>query len=71
VDPKVIPLGTRIEIKDMGIFVAEDTGGKIKGNRIDIYFDSKEEAKKFGIRGIWINIIDVKGYNIADLSENE
>jgi 3D (Asp-Asp-Asp) domain-containing protein len=71
VDPKVIPLGTRIEIKDMGIFVAEDTGGKIKGNRIDIYFDSKEEAKKFGMRGIWINIIDVKGYNIADLSENE
>jgi len=71
VDPKVIPLGTRIEIKDMGIFVAEDTGGKIKGNRIDIYFDSKEEAKKFGMRGIWINIIDGKGYNIADLSENE
>jgi 3D (Asp-Asp-Asp) domain-containing protein len=71
VDPKVIPLGTRIEIKDMGIFVAEDTGGKIKGNRIDIYFDSKEEAKKFGMRGIWINIIDGKGYTIADLSENE
>jgi len=71
VDPKVIPMGTRIEIKDMGIFVAEDTGGKIKGNRIDIYFDSKEEAKKFGMRGIWINIIDGNGYNIADLSENE
>lgn len=71
VDPKVIPLGTRIEIKDMGIFVAEDIGGKIKGNRIDIYFDSKEEAKKFGMRGIWINIIDGKGYTIADLSENE
>ena len=56
VDPKVIPLGTRIEIKDMGIYVAEDTGGKIKGNRIDIYFNSKEEAKNFGIQGIWVKI---------------
>ncbi len=43
VDPKVIPLGTKIEIKDMGIFIAEDTGGKIKGNRIDIYFDTKKD----------------------------
>jgi 3D (Asp-Asp-Asp) domain-containing protein len=71
VDPKVIPFGTRIEIKDMGMFVAEDTGGKIKGNRIDIYFDSKEEAKKFGMRGIWVNIIDKDVYSFADLSENE
>ena len=54
VDPKVIPLGTSVEIRDMGIFVAEDTGGKIKGNRIDIYFEYKEDAKKFGKRGIWI-----------------
>jgi 3D (Asp-Asp-Asp) domain-containing protein len=71
VDPNVIPLGTRIEIKKMGIFIAEDTGGKIKGNRIDIYFDSREEAKKFGMRGVWINIIDKDTYDVADLSENE
>lgn len=71
VDPKVIPLGTRIEIKDMGVFVAEDTGGKIKGNRIDIYFDSREEAKNFGIKGIWVNIIDKDIYNVADLFEND
>lgn len=58
VDPDVIPLGTRIEIKDMGFFTAEDTGGKIKGNRIDIYFDSKKEAKEFGKKGVWVNIID-------------
>jgi 3D (Asp-Asp-Asp) domain-containing protein len=71
VDPKVIPLGTRIEIKNMGVFVAEDTGGKIKGNRIDIYFKSKEEAKRFGIKGVWVNIIDENICNVADLSENE
>lgn len=70
VDPKVIPLGTRIEIKDMGIYVAEDTGGKIKGNRIDIYFNSKEEARNFGIKGIWIKIMD-SSYNLAALSEND
>ena len=58
VDPDVIPLGTRIEIKDMGFFTAEDTGGKIEGNRIDIYFDSKKEAKEFGRKGVWIKIMD-------------
>jgi len=58
VDPDIIPLGTDIEIKGMGLFVAEDTGGKIKGNRIDIYFDSKEKAKEFGRQGIWIRFID-------------
>lgn len=58
VDPKVIPLGTRIEIKDMGIYTAEDTGGKIKGNRIDIYFDTKEEAKSFGRQIIWVRILN-------------
>jgi len=68
VDPKVIPMGTKIEIKDMGIFIAEDTGGKIKGNRIDIYFDTKKEAKEFSRKGIWVRIID-NSYELADLFE--
>lgn len=58
VDPSVIPFGTEIEIKDMGVFSAEDCGGNIKGNRIDIYFDSKSDAKAFGRQGIWIRIMD-------------
>lgn len=57
VDKKIIPLGTQIEIKDMGVFVAEDTGGKIRGNRIDIYFETKEEARNFGRQVIWIRIL--------------
>lgn len=57
VDPDIIPLGARVEIKDMGVFTAEDTGGKIKGNRIDIFFTSKEEAKDFGRKGIWARVI--------------
>jgi len=66
VDTRVIPLGTKIEIKDMGIFKAEDTGGKIKGNRIDIYFELKKEAKEFGRKGVWIKIIG-NSYELADL----
>jgi 3D (Asp-Asp-Asp) domain-containing protein len=57
VDPAMIPLGTEVEIKDLGKFVAEDTGGTIKGNRIDIYFNSKTEAEKFGKQRIWLRMI--------------
>jgi 3D (Asp-Asp-Asp) domain-containing protein len=58
VDSKIIPLGTKIEIKDMGIFIAEDTGGKIKGNRIDIYFKTREEAESFGRQAIWVRVLN-------------
>lgn len=57
VDPEVIPLYSIVEIKDMGAFVALDTGGAIKGNRIDILFSSKEEALDFGIQEREIRII--------------
>ena len=56
VDPKVIPYGTRMFIVTndgkyvYGIAVAEDCGGAIKGNRVDLYFDSVEECWTFGIR---------------------
>ena len=46
-DPSVIPLGTRIVI-DGGSYVVEDTGKAIKGNRLDIYFDTHEEAVRYG-----------------------
>jgi len=58
VDPKIIPLGTTVEIKDMGVFIADDRGGKIKGNRIDIFFDSKEEAVDFGKKSVWVRFLD-------------
>jgi 3D (Asp-Asp-Asp) domain-containing protein len=67
VDPKIIPLGTEVEIKDLGKFIAEDTGGKIKGNRIDIYFNSKSEAEKFGKKGIWLRMVAGGSVVAADL----
>ena len=71
VDPEVIPYGTIIEIKDMGYFVAEDCGSKIKGNRIDIYFDSKQEAKEFGRQGIWIRVIGNSYFELAELQKSQ
>jgi len=58
VDPKVIPLHSIVEIEGMGAFNALDTGGAIKGNRIDILFDSKLEAKKFGIQYKLVRVIN-------------
>jgi len=55
VDPKVIPLGSRLYITSAdgkswvyGYAVAEDTGGAIKGNRIDLFFNTLSEANSFG-----------------------
>lgn len=48
VDPKVIPLHSIVYIETLGYFVAEDTGSAIKGNKIDIFVSSKEEAKRLG-----------------------
>jgi 3D (Asp-Asp-Asp) domain-containing protein len=70
VDPKIIPYGTRIEIKDSGYFVAEDCGSKIKGNRIDIYFDSKTEAKEFGIQGVWVRFVGGNPVEIAQITNS-
>ncbi len=47
VDPRVIPLGSRVYIDGYGEYIAEDTGSAIKGNRIDIYMDSHEAARWF------------------------
>lgn len=49
VDPEVIPLGSTVYI-DGKEYVAEDVGGAIKGNRIDIYSSSHDEALKLGVK---------------------
>ena len=45
---KSIPFGTKIYIDGLGERIVQDRGGAIKGNRIDLYFDSHQEALNFG-----------------------
>ena len=47
VDPRVIPLGSKVRMNGRE-YVAEDTGGAIKGKRIDLFVDSHSEAMRFG-----------------------
>lgn len=49
VDPSVIPYGSQVEINGH-TYTAHDTGGAIKGNRIDVYFDSHQDALNFGVQ---------------------
>nr|DAN64141.1 MAG TPA: lytic transglycosylase [Bacteriophage sp.] len=53
VDPTVIPYGSLVDIEGIGTFVAEDCGGAIKGNKIDIYFERHEDALRFGVWEDW------------------
>ena len=48
-DPLVIPLGTLVEVDGI-VYRVEDTGALIQGNRLDIYFDTHQEAVNFGRR---------------------
>ncbi|MGM0365643.1 MAG: 3D domain-containing protein [Actinomycetota bacterium] len=58
VDPKVIPLGTKLYIPGYGEAFAGDTGGRIKGNRIDLAFESLAECYRFGRRKIRVYLVD-------------
>lgn len=61
VDPEVIPLGSILEVrfKDGNIryFLCVDTGGDIKGKRIDLYFTDKKDAIYFGKRRLEIRVL--------------
>ena len=57
VDPRVIPLGTRMYIPGYGHAVAGDTGGAIRGNRIDLGFNSNAQAFQFGRRPVTVYLI--------------
>lgn len=49
VDPNVIPLGSTVYINGQA-YIAEDIGGAIKGNRIDVFFPAHDEALQFGVQ---------------------
>lgn len=57
VDPSVIPYGTAVII-DGNTYIAEDCGGAVKGNRVDIFFNSHEEALNFGRQKLTAYIVE-------------
>jgi uncharacterized protein YabE (DUF348 family) len=58
VDPRVIPLGTRLYVEGYGEAVALDTGGAIKGERIDVYVPTYAEAAQWGVRNVTVYVLD-------------
>lgn len=55
VDTSVIPFGTEVRIGDT-VYTAQDTGSAVKGNVIDIYFDSHEDAVKHGAKYLEVEV---------------
>jgi 3D (Asp-Asp-Asp) domain-containing protein len=58
VDPRVIPLGSRLYVEGYGLAIAGDTGRAIKGNRIDLGFNTYREAMRFGRRSVIVHILE-------------
>lgn len=59
VDPRVIPLGTEVYVDGYGYAIAADTGGAIKGNKIDVYKDTHQLALQWGVKNV--NVYILKG----------
>ncbi|MET1176457.1 ubiquitin-like domain-containing protein [Peribacillus simplex] len=58
VDPNVIPMGSKVYVDGYGYAVAADKGGAIKGNRIDVFFSSKNDAYRWGVKRVKIRVLD-------------
>lgn len=58
VDPKVIPLGTKVHVEGYGTATALDTGGAIKGNRIDVLMPSKSQSSNWGVKTVKVTILN-------------
>ena len=58
VDSSIIPLGSRVYIEGYGVFIAEDTGGAIKNNKIDIFVSSHDRAYDLGVQNAAVYLLD-------------
>lgn len=58
VDPKVIPLGTKVWVEGYGEAIAGDTGGAIKGNKIDVLFPTVKQALQWGRKNVKVRILN-------------
>ncbi|MED1282589.1 3D domain-containing protein, partial [Bacillus mycoides] len=57
VDPKVIPLGSKVWVEGYGEAIAGDTGSAIKGNRIDVLMGSKSKAMNWGRQTVKVKVL--------------
>ncbi len=57
VDPKVIPLGSRVYIEGLGERIAEDIGSAIRGRHIDVYVHTVPQAKTFGVKSRTVSLV--------------
>ncbi len=58
VDPRVIPLGTKVYVEGYGYAIAADKGGAIKGHKIDVFFPSKSDAYRWGVKKVKIRVLN-------------
>ncbi|MDC7770243.1 LysM peptidoglycan-binding domain-containing protein [Priestia megaterium] len=58
VDPRVIPLGSRVYVEGYGEAIAGDTGGAIKGTRVDLFMSSQSSALNWGRKTVKLQILD-------------
>jgi uncharacterized protein YabE (DUF348 family) len=61
VDPSVIPLGSKVYVDGYGYAIAADTGGAIRGNKIDIYLDSSSECNSWGRKSVNVLVVASPG----------
>jgi uncharacterized protein YabE (DUF348 family) len=57
VDPRIIPLGTKVYVEGYGYAVAADTGSAIKGYKIDVFMPTKAAAYRWGVRKVKIKVL--------------
>ena len=64
VDPRVVKLGSKLYIESMdrtpdyGFAKAEDTGGAIKGNRVDLFIENRSQALRYGVRTVKVYVLE-------------
>ncbi len=59
VDRHIIPMGTVLYVEGYGYAVAADTGGAIQGNRIDLFFNSYNDACRWGLRSVKVYVLPI------------
>lgn len=67
VDPKVIPLGTKLYVEGYGVALAADTGGAIKGHKIDLFFHTERECYNFGRRKRTVYVLKDQTIDVASI----